>query len=57
MKVGMTPVEPGTGIFPSLTPTAIPPPATPVPDTYWDRIKNERRPAGLIQLTYREWLD
>jgi hypothetical protein len=83
LKVGVTPVEPMTGIFPivdsdhnsnedSLFPsndelTIIPPPnpppeplplpATPVPDTYWDRIKHKKRPAGMVQLTYREQLD
>jgi hypothetical protein len=35
----------------------LPPPAIPVPDTYWDRIRHERRPAGTVQLTYRERLD
>jgi hypothetical protein len=45
--------------------TIIPPPdppqkplpllATPVPDTYWDRIKHKRWP-GTVQLTYREQL-
>jgi hypothetical protein len=38
-------------------PEPIPPPATPVPDTYWDRIKNKRWPAGLVQLTNKERLD
>ncbi len=47
--------------------TSIPPPdpppeplplqATPVPNTYWDRIRHERRPAGTVQLIYREQLD
>jgi hypothetical protein len=42
---------------PNPPPEPIPLTATPVPDTYWDRIKNKRRPAGLVQLTYRERLD
>jgi hypothetical protein len=42
---------------PNPPPEPIPLPATPVPDTYWDHIKNERRPAGLVQLIYRQWLD
>jgi hypothetical protein len=42
---------------PNPPPEPIPLPATPVPDTYWDCIKNKRRPAGLVQLTYRQWLD
>ncbi len=47
-----------TSILPSDPPSEhIHPPATPVPDTYWNRIKNKRQPAGLVQLTYREWLD
>jgi hypothetical protein len=43
--------------LPDSPPEPLPPPATPVPNTYWDRIKKERRPAGLVQLTYRERLD
>jgi hypothetical protein len=38
-------------------PEPLPPPATPVPNTYWDRIKHKKRPAGMVQLTYRERLD
>jgi hypothetical protein len=42
---------------PSPPPEPLPPPATPVPKTYWDRIRHERRPASTVQLTYRERLD
>jgi hypothetical protein len=42
---------------PNPPPEPLPPPATPVPDTYWDRIRHKRRPARIVQLTYREWLD
>jgi hypothetical protein len=42
---------------PNPPPEPLPPPATPVPDTYWDRIRHERQPAGMVQLTYRERLD
>ncbi len=45
--------------IPSSDPSPEPPPlpATPVPDTYWDRIRHKRRPAGTVQLTCRERLD
>jgi hypothetical protein len=42
---------------PDPPPKPLPPPATPVPNSYWDRIKNDKRPAGTIQLSYREWRD
>jgi hypothetical protein len=42
---------------PNPPPKPLPSPATPVPDTYWDCIRHERRPAGKVQLTYREWLN
>jgi hypothetical protein len=42
---------------PDPPPEPLPLPATPVPETYWDRIRHERRPAGTVQLTYRERLD
>jgi hypothetical protein len=42
---------------PDPSPEPLPPPATPVPNTYWDRIRHERRLAGTVQLTYREQLD
>jgi hypothetical protein len=42
---------------PNPPPEPIPLPATPVLNTYWDRIKNERQPASLVQLTYRQQLD
>jgi hypothetical protein len=42
---------------PNPPPEPLPPPATPVPDTYLDRIRHERRPAGTVELTYREQLD
>jgi hypothetical protein len=42
---------------PDPPPEPLPPPATPVPITYWDRIKHKKRPAGTVQLTHREWLD
>jgi hypothetical protein len=43
---------------PNPPPEPLPPPASPVPDTYWDRIKkHQKRPAGMVQLTYWEQLD
>jgi hypothetical protein len=42
---------------PNPPPEPLPPPATPVPDTYWDRIRHKRRQVGTVQLTYRERLD
>jgi hypothetical protein len=42
---------------PDPPPEPLPLPATPVPDTYWDRIRHKRRPAGMVQLTCREQLD
>ncbi len=48
---------------PTIIPTTkqplvpLPPPATPVPDSYWDRIKHEKRPAGTVQVLYQERLD
>jgi hypothetical protein len=42
---------------PDPPPEPLPLPATPVPNTYWDRIRHKRRPARTVQLTYREWLD
>ncbi len=42
---------------PNPNPEPLPPPATPVPNTYWDRIKHKKWPAGTAQLTYRERLD
>jgi hypothetical protein len=30
-------------------PEPLPPPATPVPNSYWDCIKHEKRPAGMVQ--------
>jgi hypothetical protein len=42
---------------PNPPPEPLPPPATPVPDIYWNRIKHENRPAGMVQLTYWEQLD
>jgi hypothetical protein len=33
---------------PNPCPEPLPLPATPVPDTYWDRIKQEMRPAGTV---------
>jgi hypothetical protein len=42
---------------PDPPPEPLPPTAIPVPNTYWDRIRHERRTAGTVQLTYREWLD
>ncbi len=41
---------------PNPPPEHLPPPATPVPNTYWDLIRHKKRPAGTIQLTYRERL-
>jgi hypothetical protein len=38
---------------PDPPPEPLPPPATPVPNTYWDRIRHKRQPAGTVQLTYR----
>jgi hypothetical protein len=42
---------------PDPPPEPLPPSATPVPDSYGNRIKYEKRPAGMVQLTYRERLD
>jgi hypothetical protein len=42
---------------PGPPPEPLPLPATLVPDTYWDRIRHKRWPAGMVQLTYRERLD
>jgi hypothetical protein len=42
---------------PNPPPEPLPLPVTPVPDTYWNRIRHKRRPAGTVQLTYRERLD
>ncbi len=42
---------------PDPPPEPLPSPATPVPDTYWDRIRHKRWPAGTVQLSYREQLD
>jgi hypothetical protein len=46
-------------IIPTTDPPLVPlpPPAMPVPDFYWDRIKHEKGPAGTVQLSYRERLD
>jgi hypothetical protein len=46
-------------IIPPLNPPTepLPPPATPVSDTYWDHIRHMRRLAGMMQLIYRERLD
>jgi hypothetical protein len=33
---------------PDLPPKPLPLPATPVPDTYWDRIRHKRRPASTV---------
>jgi hypothetical protein len=38
-------------------PVPLPPPATMIPDSYWDRIKHEKRPARMVQMSCREWLD
>jgi hypothetical protein len=35
----------------------LPPPATPVPNTYCNRMKHEKRAARMVQLTYRERID
>jgi hypothetical protein len=37
-------------------PVPLPPPATLVPDSYWDRIKHEKRPARMVQLSYKSGL-
>jgi hypothetical protein len=42
---------------PNPPPEPLPPPATPVPNTYWNRIKHEKQPAITVQLTYRKQLD
>jgi hypothetical protein len=42
---------------PNHPPEPLPLPATPVPDTYWDRIKHKKQPARMVQLTYREWFN
>jgi hypothetical protein len=42
---------------PDPPPEPLPLPSAPVPDTYWDCIRNKRWPAGMVQLTYRERLD
>ncbi len=46
-------------IIPPLNPPPepLPPPATPVSNTYWDRIRHKRRLAGMVQLIYGERLD
>jgi hypothetical protein len=51
-KVELTIIPP-----PNPPQESLPPPATPVPNTYWNQIKREKRPAGTVQLTYREHLD
>jgi hypothetical protein len=38
-------------------PAPLPPPATPVPDSYWDYIKHEKQPAGTKQMSYCKRLD
>jgi hypothetical protein len=43
--------------LPNRPPEPLPSPATPVSNTYWDRIKHKKRPAKMVQLTYRERLD
>jgi hypothetical protein len=42
---------------PDPPPEPLPLPAISVPNTYWDRIKHKKQPAGKVQLTYRERLD
>ncbi len=42
---------------PNPPPEPLPLPATPVLSTYWDPIRQERRPARMVQLTYREQFD
>jgi hypothetical protein len=43
--------------FTNPPPVPPPPPAIPVPNSYWDRIKHEKRPAGTVNLSYRERID
>jgi hypothetical protein len=45
-----------TIIIPATNPPSVlsPPPATMVHNTYWDQIKNEKRPAGTKHMIYHE---
>jgi hypothetical protein len=42
---------------PDPPPEPLPPPPTLVPTSYWDHIKHEKRPSGMVQLSNRERLD
>jgi hypothetical protein len=48
-----------TSIIPTTDPPPVhlPPPATTVPDSNWDRIKHEKWPASRMQMSYHKQLD